>query len=107
MIDYNLALKLKDAGFPQKSSDNDCIYITASESLVDYKIWNGAYVPTLSELIEACGDRFWRIQKNMIIHNGQWSAVSNNPEGAEVANGATPEEAVAKLWLAINERKEK
>ncbi len=59
-------------------------------------------VPSLSELIEACGDRFhglirwtgtptvWQAQSMFSIHK----------EG----EGSTPEEAVAKLWLKLHEK---
>jgi len=93
MISYKLAKQLKEAGFPIKRVSNS-----------DF-----AYVPTLSELIEACGDRFgeltkWRGDKC-------WSAGGGKMDGVdEIAwefesIGNTPEEAVAKLWFKLNKRK--
>lgn len=49
MINYELAKKLKDAGFPQKDICGHCGYLN-----IDYT--DVAFIPTLSELIEACGE---------------------------------------------------
>lgn len=58
--------------------------------------------PTLSELIEACGDDFFGIKRSKVA--GVWGAWVY--ADAEVDDthclGSTPEEAVAKLWLALN-----
>ena len=79
-MDYALAKQLKDAGFPGLS---------------------GLAEPTLTELIEACGERFESLNRH---GEGAWGA-----EGWPTDNttpllvvGSTPEEAVAKLWLALN-----
>lgn len=108
-MNYELANWLKEAGFAQKKSDNNCFYITSSGSVVPYKIWNGAYLPTLSELIEACGDRFHMLIKGIDYPAKQpkyWAyeeydwdmEQSSGKEGV----GQTPEEAVAKLYLALH-----
>jgi len=51
--------------------------------------------PTLAELIEACGANFFELTR----YHGGWAAVSTNPtlEG----HGRTHEEAVARLWVAL------
>lgn len=98
---YELAKQLKDAGFPQKSYDNDCVYITESESLVPYKIYNGAYCPTLSKLIEACGNEFGCLSQTFFLSKPSgWTAVDYETD--DWVKGDTPEEAVAKLWLSLN-----
>lgn len=92
---YELAKKLKEAGWPQ---DHDCI---------DGKDLGGGMtggclclpaIPTLSEFIEACGSDF-----NMLIRidSEDWYAsdYTDIKEG-----GSTPEEAVANLWLALDEK---
>jgi hypothetical protein len=63
--------------------------------------------PTLSELIEACGDCLSHIKK----WGGYWWAVSHcgHPEHEFGGNnleeqGITPEESVAKLWLELNKK---
>ena len=98
MISYELAQKLKKAGFPQKPHThykivNDCLDIR-------FRI--------LSELIDACWDRFGQLVKNY----DDWSAGGGKMEGVDEiawefeARGNTPEEAVAKLWLELNKTKQ-
>lgn len=55
------------------------------------------YSPTLSELIEACGDDFDELDRN---DKQSWVAENHKKGWAFV--GYTPEEAVAKLWLKLN-----
>ena len=57
---------------------------------------NGYYCPNLSDLIEACGARFSRLT----IMKTLWTAESDSPE--QIAMGDSPEEAVGRLWLALN-----
>ncbi len=83
-MNYELAKQLKDAGFPQ---DECCVHGKSGHDHV--------FEPSLSELIEACGDEFhglWRVMD-------EWFA--KDARGLEI-KGSTPEEAVAKLWLALN-----
>lgn len=102
-MNYELAKKLKDAGFPQKSrigsilTKNDAPPQTED----DY-----AYPPTLSELIEACGDDFGFLQAANVpnIHKriiGGWAAGAYGTD-EPISVYETPEEAVANLWLALN-----
>ena len=87
---YQLALKLKNAGFPK-------IRFTTFT----------AKGPTLSKLIEACGNEL-RLQSYWSENDLMWQAdnsynfshVDNENFVAEI--GSTPEEAVANLWLALN-----
>jgi len=57
---------------------------------------NGYYCPNLSDLIEACGDSFSRLYILKTI----WTAESDNLE--QIAMGDSAEEAVGRLWLALN-----
>ena len=62
------------------------------------------YFPVLSELIEACGDRFESLRKGT-----QWHAMSVNEMGGAtdtfiMKSGKTPEEAVAKLYIELNKK---
>lgn len=60
------------------------------------------YAPTLSELIEACGDNFWALYKARFAEY-TWQAHSSSDQwDTEISHGTTPEEAVAKLWLTLN-----
>jgi hypothetical protein len=52
------------------------------------------YVPTLSELIEACGVFTLDIRLDDVV--------ADKPQVGIEVSGGTPEEAVAKLWLALN-----
>lgn len=101
MIDYSLAKQLKDAGFPQIKAYGQYLPDTESGRI------DVAYAPSLSELIEACGKDF-----NCLVHttNGGvdsdkefWSA-GVDAISINWSNGHTPEEAVAKLWLALNKK---
>ena len=100
-LDYKLAKELKDAGFPQIKGEFDRVHI-----------------PTLSELMNACVEKLdddddygdndgltlWRF-------NGKWrcgvpeqwgdNGVYGKVTGA-IGKGLEPEEAVARLWLALN-----
>lgn len=85
-MDYNLAKQLKDRGFPQM----DGRYLNNGE----------VYVPTLEELIEACGTEFGRF-----IRQEHDSWIASSETNKETGYGSTPTEAVAKLWLALNPKK--
>jgi hypothetical protein len=56
--------------------------------------------PTLSELIEACGDEFTFLEKM----DKTWTAFPPMPNYKNGQHGSTPEEAVAKLWLELNKK---
>lgn len=111
---YDLAKKLKNAGFPQVGEGKKWCKpqweaMQRSEFVscgCDHKT-EEVYFPTLSELIEACGKHF-----HCLVHttNGGmdcdrefWSA-GKSAEVLDWLNGSTPEEAVANLWLAINKK---
>lgn len=121
-MDYELAKELKDAGFPQGRVDivgNHRIFPNSDHLGYGQKVDDVCYLPTLSELIEACepakADEFW-----VGTHIDVWEAILNyhgyfdyptkfkDDEGfASVElkeEGATPDVAVAKLWLALNKK---
>jgi hypothetical protein len=104
-MNYDLAKKLKDAGFPQ-STQVGAHYISSEGYLDDLDAEQSAYIPTLSELIEACGDRFAELRYwfedrigEFAIHK-EWRA-RVRPSLPEWSIGPTPEEAVANLWLTL------
>ncbi len=102
-MDYELAKKLKDVGFPQIGLDDYC----RSTSSVGEDF---AYEPDLSELIEACGDRFSHLSKDP--ERKEWGAAvwedMANPESAKQISklGKTPSEAVANLYLELKKKKQ-
>ena len=108
-MNYELVKQLKEAGFPQtppfelycpdcdKWRDMDCFEKKHNKEAVK--------VPTLSELIEACGDKFDNLRhgEGLIVGSLVWTASSKEIEKEIFHNeGSTPEEAVAKLWLELN-----
>ena len=125
-MNYELAKKLKDAGFPQGASK--MAHFPELCGLETKQSWHGdkpyrfhdwdeslkccefISTPTLSELISACGDEFDTLHHNGVI----WQAGIGDGEdgGSFVADyvpmgeSSTPEEAVANLWLALNEKKQ-
>lgn len=102
-ISYGLAKELEEAGFPQSGdfyspkegqpNAGNVFFRPFKEDTV-----NMILLPTLSELIRACGEKFDCLTK-VGINYGNWQAMSL---ASLLANGSTPEEAVAKLWLALN-----
>ena len=99
-MNYELAKKLKDAGFSQgKSGSSDNCDIHWHRDMNDITNPNTeVYFPTLSELIEACGERFSKMTRSQI---GVWYC---SEKGHKRSVGKTPEEAVANLWLKLNEK---
>jgi hypothetical protein len=92
MITYELAKKLKDAGFPQSE-------LASAQQKAGYDYVS---MPTLSTLIEACGENFGALGREP----NRWLAcgyVSERGEWKNVHAGESPEEAVARLWLSINQ----
>ena len=113
MLNYETAVKLKNAGFPQNKSD---FYYSKYAQGTNLPVLESKYddtacgeflcdTPTLSELIEACGDNFhclvYTTNGGMDCDRKFWSA-GKNALAKEWSNGSTPEEAVANLWLALN-----
>ena len=93
-MNYELAKQLKEAGFPQP----DTLDVVCND---DYS--KCAYAPTLSELIEACGDEFATLERKL---DGWWAAFHLHDGTLKIftpTSGKTPEEAVAKLYLALHE----
>ncbi len=87
-------MELKDAGFPQTGEGR---WIVNHAALVSR---DRVYSPTLEELVEACvgHDGFYAVAK-VGRDEGQWSAIGH--AGTPRGLGATPAEAVARLWLAL------
>jgi len=103
---YELARQLKETGYPFKIGHTEGKAIHFDETVV-------YAVTTLSELIEACGDRFEYLHR---VHRGCWTAGTEDILTEEEEEkreslyqstyevGSTPEEAVAKLWLELNKK---
>lgn len=108
---YELAKKLKDAEYSQDKKSGIYLHKSGPLNLGKIRIKDFSevsegmvYMPTLQELIEACGDDFPSLSKDYI--NGGW--MCNEPldgDTGEITRGDTPEEAVANFWLTLNEKK--
>jgi hypothetical protein len=93
MISYPLAKQLSGTGFPQSE-----LARAQRQAGYDYVSF-----PTLAALIEACGENFGALGRETDC----WLAceyVSERGEWENAHDGETPEDAVAGLWLSVNQR---
>ena len=100
-IDYTLANELKDAGFPQGGNGRWLV----DPGQIVARGGDRAYVPTLEELIEACGENLAWLHQS--VKSKKWAAqvfIYDDEEGPAGGQGSTPAEAVARLWLALNKK---
>jgi hypothetical protein len=97
-MDYELAKQLKDARFPYwEGEPHKGLHPKGKHPIAEFEA-NSVLVPTLEELIEACGEKFGQLHH---YANGKWGATTT--DSSFVSNAcATPTEAVARLWLALN-----
>lgn len=133
MITFEVAQKLKDAGFPppgykpgQSSwiigeNTYGAVFTLSKGQIFRIQIFPGycynaehfVYIPTLSELIEACGRKYTEpsgktYEFALILSNDEWFATYMDqkwqsctlPDGI----GKTAEEAVANLYLILNRK---
>ena len=119
-MNYEIAKKLKEAGFPQRGE----YFYTPKEKIIRgtvrrknpyHMIREGYYVaPTLSELIDACGvsrkdlggkKRAFASLLYCGCEECLWNCYGTWMEGDRryCATGKPPEEAVAKLYIALHE----
>lgn len=111
MITYDLAKRLKNAGFPH----NWCLHTGVDGEKGDICIDHKGDVPTLSELIEACGDKFVNLThfgalEQVMPINEKYNHTKWQAHGWKEApnkfwvQGSNPEEAVALLYLELNKK---
>ena len=111
---YETVKKLKDAGYSQEDPRRTPVTIT-NENIHEFimKVKGDCYIPSLSELIEACGDDLDILERD---GDGGWQAATpmttvdagcgccyDTKKTCE--QGKTPEEAVASLFLRLNDKK--
>ena len=91
-MNYKLAKELKDAGFPYPP---ERLHFDGTVETP----------PTLSELIEACGECFVVLKA---VHDmNQWiasDALYDSGKLGLIGIGSSPESAVANLWLVLNRK---
>jgi len=121
-MNYELCKKLKEAGFPPSHwiGGHGFYYLTETiivtkRNVLDMKVCgaNGEvvsldsliYIPTLSEFIAECGAVFTSLEwLRGVGSTAEWEATAfENHEQVAIGEGRTPEEAVANLYLALNE----
>ena len=111
-MNYELAKKLKNAGFPFREVQEiiklqpNAGWFTLMASFINF---DGVdyYMPTLSELIEVVGGGFAELQRNGSFtrytpKNDKWIAWGVNR--SIMGGGKTPSEAVANLYLELNKK---
>ncbi len=111
-MNYELAKKLKDAGFPQDFNVMEPDWIWEEDTTLSQRIEDTGInklkikLPMLSELIEACGDDFESLNKTKKGWEawGTYWCCDEHGEGKKIENGPTPDVAMAKLWLALNKK---
>jgi hypothetical protein len=102
-----LAKELNGAGFPniqdlQHRQGRE--FLNPEGRISIYSVGDGAptedwFLPTLYELIAACGDKF----STLILDGGKWRCTASGYEGYDDLY-STPTEAVARLWMALNKK---
>ena len=110
---YELAIKLKEAGLGNETWPNVCVDYSGCGDLSMGKMICGWIEPTFEELVEACGEKLTALEQmtgesleyDWVKEGGRWHA-EYRPDMVEeeCANGFTPQEAVAKLWLKLNKK---
>ena len=106
-MEYKLAKELEKAGFPQGMGKGCTCYDNKTKEIItdytegDQVITDCVKIPSLEELIDACGDEF----EALIKQSGGWNATNFQANGSrkiKIGPGETPTEAVARLWLVLN-----
>lgn len=139
-MNYELAKKLKVEGFPQEEADWGIVYLPEKVSISNngvkwrrkeqYKVfpWHrfggfltGGYepivYPTLSELLESCGEKFENLERFIWDGDVIWRAYMTDAafeiyskkypcvkECCGYGSGGTAEEALADLWLSLQSK---
>ena len=103
---YELALKLKMAGFPDETpelgEERYQSYVDKDGHWANVEFTDSVYCPSLHELIQACGKDFDKLR---LQGDRLWTCFGhefNGFDGMLFQNHETPEDAVAHLWLTLN-----
>lgn len=107
---HEFAKQLKEAGFPQDAVVGTFFFngmgnlILIDADLVG-KTWvTYARCPTLSELMEACGDRELEFRVRNDYSCVRTNAISNEDGVPLWFEGATADEAIGRLWIALHRK---
>jgi hypothetical protein len=110
MLTYDTVKALKDAGFPQVWPQPD--FLDVHDALEIQRIYSlypkqfDPYRPSLSQLIEACGEKFGGLiyHPDYPEYHLRWEAYPMTDHHKFDCSSSNPLEAVANLWLAINKK---
>ena len=109
MLSYKLAKQLKDAGFAHVIKWGTNYYIKSGQLLYWNDIDNefeiereGIGIPTLSELIKACGRIDFKLRQMYSVRENKIFYVIEIPGADDMERCKTPEEAVTKLYIELN-----
>ena len=103
-ISFELAKELKEAGWPQNIHGDGVLQEHETPR------WETAAAPSLSELIDECApdDEVYDLYLSGSKTRSEWEAFHADytaiPKSGTQVEGTTPEEAVARLWLALQTR---
>jgi hypothetical protein len=106
MVSFEIAKRLKAAGFPQRFTGGTAFN---EQGLAMQRVGEGQWItqntevsiPTLNELIKACGESFGGLEHLPYETRNKFRAYKQHPETLS-GYGETPAEAVARLWLLMN-----
>jgi hypothetical protein len=102
-MNYEVARELEEAGWPQGGKGT---WTYPPDKLVT-RSSDRVYVPTLEELIAACGEEFAKLKitprrVGQLLHCADRRIENGLPSVKVEGRGHTPTEAVARLWLALH-----
>lgn len=110
-MNYELTKQLKDAGFPQEAVPERGSFYALPVGYYTHMLeeWRKdliqpeipCRIPTLEEIIEACGDKF----SSLLNEHGSWRVygIKVGFSGLQITTkGATPTEAMANFYIALN-----
>ena len=104
-MDHELARELKKAGFPRIHEPGRYCLKCGSWKKIKGEIYElHEAAPTLDKLIDACGPGNFMLMRN--DDQWKWTCDLKNRDGKVLAvslNYSTAFEAVARLWLIINQ----
>lgn len=117
-MNYELAKQLKEAGFPDDRKDLDLVYLNRNIVMTWKDVYQGGRntdnllvpdehtvkMPSLSELIEACGDVSWKCSKKEGRYFVEFEIDDGHGNNIDFWL-PTLEEVFAKLWLELQVNK--
>lgn len=96
---FELTKDLNDAGFPLKAVNHTGPTQLDEGFVFIDKHW--LMVPNLAQLIEECGEIWFTL---VCMNNKRFVAHKEGEDHKNDIDASTPEEAIARLWLALNKK---